>query len=329
MAMPNFSYARVKSLKEAVQHLSSDGARIHAGGTDLLGCLRDEIFSARKLVSLRQLDDLRGVRMTKDGGLRIGALTTLTEVANNKTIQERYPALAKAALEVASPQLRNQGTIGGNICQKPRCWYYRGEFHCLRKGGDKCYAYNGENQFHSIFGGGGICCVVHPSDTAPVLVAYEAIAAVVGPRGTKRVPLGKLFVLPREDVRKETVLRPNEIVTEILLPPPTKGLRSSYRKVRARQSWDFALAGVALALQFNDGRVEKARVVLSGAAPIPWRSKEVEDAITGKRLDANTVAHAAEAAVKNAEPLEHNAYKIPLFRSIIEEELSAVAVERF
>lgn len=122
MAMLNFSYIRVKSLKEAVQHLSSDGARIHAGGTDLLCCLRDEIFSARKLVSLRQLDDLRGVRMTKDGGLRIGALTTLTEVANNKTIQERYPALAKAASEVASPQLRNQGTIGGNICQKPRCW---------------------------------------------------------------------------------------------------------------------------------------------------------------------------------------------------------------
>ncbi len=144
MLMPNFAYVRARSIKEAIQHLSSDSARIHAGGTDLLGCLRDDIFGAKKLVSLSQLKDLQGIGMTKDGGLRIGTLATITEVANNKMIQERYPALAKAASEVASPQLRNQGTMGGNICQKPRCWYYRGEFHCLRKGGDRCYAYNGE-----------------------------------------------------------------------------------------------------------------------------------------------------------------------------------------
>jgi xanthine dehydrogenase YagS FAD-binding subunit len=325
MLMPNFPYVRAKSLKEAIQHLSSDGARIYAGGTDLLGCLRDDIFGAKKLVSISPLHDLRGIRSMKDGGLRIGALTTIAEVAHHKIIQERYPALAKAASEVASPQLRNQGTLGGNICQKPRCWYYRGEFHCLRKGGDRCYAYNGENQFHCIFGSGGICYIVHPSDTAPALVAYEAIIHVVGPKGTRKIPLGKLHVLPSEDVRKETVLKPNEIVTDIFLPPPVQGIRSSYRKVRTRRSWDFALAGVALALQFKGDRVEKARVVLSGAAPIPWRSKEVEETITGKRLDAATVAQAAEGAVKNAEPLENNAYKVPLFRGIIEEELLAIA----
>ncbi len=325
MLMPNFAYVRPRSIKETIQHLSSDGVRIHAGGTDLLGCFRDDIFGAKKLVSLSQLKDLQGIRMTKDGGLRIGTLATITEVANNKMIQERYPALAKAASEVASPQLRNQGTMGGNICQKPRCWYYRGEFHCLRKGGDRCYAYNGENQYHSIFGSGGICYIVHPSDIAPVLVAYEAIIQISGPKGTRRIPIGKLHVLPREDVRKETVLKPNEIATDIFLPPPVKGLRSSYRKVRARRSWDFALAGVALALQFKGDRVEKARVVLSGAAPIPWRSKEVEETITGKKLDANAVVQAAEAAVKNAEPLEKNAYKVPLFRGIIEEELLAIA----
>ncbi len=325
MLMPNFAYVRAKSIREAIQHLSSDGSRIHAGGTDLLGCLRDDILGGKKLVSLSQLKDLGGIRMTKDGGLRIGALATITEVANNKMIQERYPALARAASEVASPQLRNQGTMGGNICQKPRCWYYRGEFHCLRKGGDRCYAYSGENQFHCLFGSGGICYIVHPSDTAPVLVAYEAVVQVAGPKDTRRPPLGKFHVLPSEDVRKETALKPNEMVTEILLPPPIKGLRSSYRKVRARRSWDFALAGVALALQFKGDRVEKARVVLSGAAPIPWRSKEVEETITGKRLDANAVVQAAEAAVKNAEPLEKNAYKVPLFRGIIEEELLAIA----
>jgi xanthine dehydrogenase YagS FAD-binding subunit len=325
MLMPNFPYVRAKSLKEAIQHLSSEGARIHAGGTDLLGCLRDDIFGVKKLVSISPLHDLRGIHSMKDGGLRIGALTTITEVAYHKIIQERYPALAKAASEVASPQLRNQGTLGGNICQKSRCWYYRGEFYCLRKGGDRCYAYNGENQFHCIFGSGGICYIVHPSDTAPALVAYEAIVHVVGPKGTRKIPLRKFHVLPSEDVRRETVLKSNEIVTDIFLPPLVKGTRSSYRKVRTRRSWDFALAGVALALQFKGDRVEKARVVLSGAAPIPWRSKEVEETITGKRLDSDTVAQAAEVAVKNAEPLEHNAYKVPLFRGIIEEELLAIA----
>jgi xanthine dehydrogenase YagS FAD-binding subunit len=157
------------------------------------------------------------------------------------------------------------------------------------------------------------------------LVAYEAIVHVVGPKGARKIPLGKFHVLPSEDVRRETVLKPNEIVSDIFLPPPVQGIRSSYRKVRTRRSWDFALAGVALALQFKGDRVEKARVVLSGAAPIPWRSKEVEETITGRRLDPDTVAQAAEVAVKSAEPLEQNGYKVPLFRGIIEEELLAMA----
>jgi xanthine dehydrogenase YagS FAD-binding subunit len=324
MVLPNFAYVRPKSLKEAVQHLKSKDARIHAGGTDLLGCLRDGVFTAGKIVSLSQLNDLRGVRFTKEGGLQIGALTTISEVAHDREIRKHYPGLAKAAYEVASPQLRHQGTLGGNLCQKPRCWYYRGEFHCLRKGGDRCYASQGENQFHSIFGSGGICYIVHPSDIAPALVAFEATARVVGPKGARWVAVEKFHVLPGEDPQRETVLRPDEILTEVLLPPP-QGLRSSYRKVRARQSWDFALAGVALALQFKEGRVEKARVVLSGAAPVPWRSREVEQVITGKQLNAGTIAQAAEAAVKKAEPLEQNGYKISIFRGVIEEELSAIA----
>ena len=323
MHMPNFAYVRPKTLQEAVKHLSSPDSRVHAGGTDLLGCLRDEVFGAKKIVSISHFKDLQGIRVTTQGGLRIGALTTLLEVANNKTIQERYAALAKGANEVASPQLRNQGTLGGNLCQKPRCWYYRGEFHCLRKGGDKCFAANGENAYHCIFGSAG-CYIVHPSDVAPVLVAFEATVRVVGPKGTRWVPLEKFHVLPGEDPQRETVLRPNEILTEILLPPAI-GIRSSYRKVRARQSWDFALAGVALAVQFKEGRVEKARVVLSGAAPVPWRSREAEKVLTGRRLDNETAAQAAEAAVKNAEPLEQNGYKVPLFRGVIEEELIAIA----
>ncbi|HVP77970.1 MAG TPA: xanthine dehydrogenase family protein subunit M [Thermodesulfobacteriota bacterium] len=324
MLMPNFTYIKVKSLKEAIGQLSSKKARIHAGGTDLLGCLREEIFGAEKLVSIGQLKALRGISQASDGGLRIGALTTIAEVENNKTIRERYSALAQAAAEVASPQLRNQGTMGGNICQKPRCWYYRGEFHCLRKGGDTCYAYQGENQFHCIFGG-NICYIVHPSDTAPALVAFEAMVRVNGPGGSRLVPIAKFHVPPSENVQKETILKPNEIVTEILLPPPIKGLRSSYRKVRARRSWDFALASVALALQFDGDKIAKARVVFGGAAPVPWSSKEVEEVITGRGLDAETVTQAAAASVKNAQPLKHNGYKISLFRGMMEEELTAMA----
>ena len=324
MGMPDFTVVKVKSLREAIDKLSSDGARVHAGGTDLLGCLRDDVFKAGTLVSIGQLKELRGITQTPDDGLRIGALTTLTEIANSRIIRETYPGLARAASEVASPQLRNQGTLGGNLCQKPRCWYYRGEFHCMRKGGDKCYALQGENQFHCIFGG-TMCYIVHPSDTAPVLVAFEAIARVVGPGGARAVPLGKFHVPPGENVEKETVLEPNEILTEILLPPPGQRVRSSYRKVRARQSWDFALAGLALVIRFNEKRVEQARVVLSGAAPVPWRSMAVEETITGKELNAETVAKAADAVVKNAEPLKHNRYKIALFRGIVEEELVSIA----
>jgi len=324
MPMPNFTYVRPKSIQEAVKQVSSKGARIHAGGTDLLGCLRDEILEASKVVSLRQLKELRRILSTKEGGLRIGALTTLTEVANNQIIKERYPALAQAASEVASPQLRNQGTLGGNLCQKPRCWYYRGEFHCLRKGGDQCFAYEGENAYHCIFGGNP-CYIVHPSDTAPALLAYDASVRIAGPQGLRTVPLAMFYVLPKEDVRRETVLKPNEIVTEVLLPATWKGAPATYRKVRARRSWDFAIAGVALALRFRGDKVEKARVVLSGAAPVPWRSKEVEEAITGKPLDAETVSVAAQAAVRKAEPLKQNAYKLPLFRAIVEEELFKIA----
>jgi xanthine dehydrogenase YagS FAD-binding subunit len=320
-----FSYVRPRSLKEAIQNLSSDGAKVHAGGTDLLGCLRDNVFVTKKVVSVSGLKDLRGIRETQEGGLRIGTLTTIAEIARSKTVRNRYPALARAASEVASPQLRNQGTIGGNLCQKPRCWYYRGEFHCLRKGGNTCYAYQGENQYHCIFGSGHICYIVHPSDTAPAFVAYGATIRIAGPGGTKSLPLEKFYVSPSQNVEKETILKSNEILTDILLPPPLKGSRSSYRKVRARQSWDFALAGVALLLTFNEERIERARVVLSAAAPMPWRSKEAEQALTGNPLNADMIKRAVDASLKNAEPLEKNGYKVDLFRGMLKEELQAIA----
>ena len=320
--LPNFAYVHPESVKAALKQLETQGARLHAGGTDLLGCLRDGIFDAKKVVSISGLNALKGVREISDGGLRIGALTTITEVEQHPAIRNRFRALSQGAGEVASPQLRNQGTIGGNICQKPRCWYYRGEFHCLRKGGDRCYAVDGENQYHCIFGGEN-CFIVHPSDAAPPLVALEAVVRIVGPQGIRSVPVARFHVPPSENFQKETVLAPGEVVTEIVLPPAPSRLRSSYRKVRARRAWDFALAGMALAITLKEDTVQKARVVFSGVAPVPWRSVAVEEVITGGRLDRKTVAKAADAAVQEAEPLEKNGYKVPLLRGVVAEELLA------
>ena len=320
--LKKFAYVRPGSVKEALDHLSSEGARVHAGGTDLLGCLREQTFEAKTVVSISSIESLRGIRKG-GGGLRIGALTTIAEVAENTELQMNYTALARAASEVASPQLRNQGTIGGNICQKPRCWYYRGEFHCLRKGGEQCFAVGGENAFHCILGGEN-CFIVHPSDTAPALAALGAKAHIAGPGGKRSVLLESFFVSPAQDYTRETVLSSNEIVTEIELPPHEEGLRSSYRKVRARRSWDFALAGVALAMVFEGDMVKKARVYLSGVAPVPWRAKEVEDLITGKKIDADLAAKAGSAAVQKAAPLEQNAYKVDLVQGLLKQALLMV-----
>jgi len=319
---PSFDYVQPTSLKAAITHLSEPGAVVHAGGTDLLGCLREHSFPVKKVVSISAIRELRGIAEGADGSLRIGAMTIIRSIAEHPVVRNRFSGLAQAASEVASPQLRNQGTLGGNLCQKPRCWYYRGDFNCLRKGGGTCFAADGENQYHAIFGGGGICFIVHPSDTAPALIALKAAARVAGPGGTRDVPLEKFFVLPEVDVRRETVLGVREIVTEVRIPPPAAGTRSSYRKVRARGAWDFALAGMAIALRFNGRRVAESRVVLSGAAPIPWRSAKVEQAIHGRELTSEIIAAAAKAAVTGAEPLEKNAYKIPLFQGMIEEELA-------
>ena len=322
--LPNFKYVRPETVEEAMRHAQNEGAHLAAGGTDLLGCLRDEVFDAELLVSLSALDgDLRGIGATRGGALRIGALTTIREIAESPLIRESAAALAQAAAEVASPQLRNQGTLGGNLCQKPRCWYYRGEFHCLRKGGDRCFALDGQNQFHCIFGGGA-CVIVHPSDPAPALVALDARVRIAGPEGSRTLPVADFHMPATEDPQRETRLEPGEVVTEVVIPAVPAGLRSSYRKVRARRSWDFALAGVALAVVFSDRRVAQARVVLSGAAPVPWRSQAVEEVILGTTLDDATVEKAADAAVEGAEPLEHNGYKVPLFRAVVAEELERI-----
>ena len=322
--LPNFTYVRPSSLDEAVRLAAAPGARLHAGGTDLLGCLRDGVLAADTVVSLQGLADLRGIAATAEGGVRIGALATLSEVAASPLIRDSYRALAEGAAAAASPQLRNQGTIGGNLCQRPRCWYFRGEFHCARKGGERCFAVEGENQFHCILGG-ETCFIVHPSDTAPALVALAAQARIAGPEGRRAVPLEAFFVPPGRDFTRETVLVAGEILTDVVLPPPGAAARSVYRKVRARGSWDFALAGVAIAARLGGGTVAEARVVLAGVAPVPWRSSAAERALTGRRPDVTTARRVAEAAVVGAEPLSGNGYKVALVRGIVEEAVLSLA----
>ncbi len=323
--LPKFAYVRASTVEEATQNLAADGARVHAGGSDLLGCLRDGVFGTPLIVSLSGISSLQGISRARNGGLSIGSMTKVAEVAADANVTEMYPGLAQAAGVVASPQLRNQGTIGGNLCQKPRCWYYRGEFNCRRKGGSTCYAMVGENEYHCIFGG-ALCYIVHPSDTAPMLTALGATLNIAGPRGTRSVSLEEFYVLPADDVMRENVLEQGEFVTEVMIPEPASGLRTSYRKERDRGAWDFALAGVALAIHFDGDRVADANVVLSGAAPVPWRSREAEQAIEGREITAAVAAEAADAAMANARPLGKNGYKVQLFKGLIEEELLAIGL---
>jgi len=320
--LPRFSYVRAGSEEEALKHLQTPGSAVHAGGTDLLGCLRDGVFAVDKVVSLSRLDGLRGIRPLRDGSLRIGAMTSIAELAANETVRKSHPGLAQAASDVASPQLRNQGTVGGNLCQRPRCWYFRGDFHCAKKGGAMCYSVDGENRYHAILGGGP-CYIVHPSDTAPMLQALGASVRLAGPDGERTVRLEEFFQLPSDNLEGENVLGPGELVAEVLVPPAS-GTRSAYRKVRERGSWDFALASVALALRFEGERVSAAGVVLGGVAPVPWRAVAAEKALAGQPLNPATAKAAAEAAVEGAEPLAQNGYKVALVRGIVEESLLAL-----
>ena len=321
--LPTFTYVKPTTVGQAVRELATPGARACSGGTDLLGCLRDRVLTAEKLVSLNALTELRGISELPNGGLRIGALTTLTELASHALVRARYHALAAAAAAAASPQLRNQGTIGGNLCQRPRCWYYRGDFHCARKGGDTCFAKEGENQLHAIFGGDA-CVMVHPSDTAPALMALEASVRLVGPSGARTVALDAFFVLPSKDYTRETVVEPGEMVTDVLLPPPPATALSTYRKLRARGAWDFALTGAAVTLGLHGQTIERARIVLSGVAPVPWRVEAAERELVGHELSEARIERAAQRASADASPLSANGYKVALVRGAVAEALSAL-----
>lgn len=313
--LPEFTYVKPNSVGEAVRELSKEGSRVHAGGSDLVGCLRDGVFSTKRVVSLSGINELVGV--SEDSrGLRIGAMTSIIDLVENETIAMQYPAFHAALKVIASPQLRNQGTLGGNLCQRPRCWYYRGDFDCAKKGGGMCYAYQGENTYHAILGGDP-CYIVHPSDSAPALIAHDAKVTINGPQGARRIPLEEFFVLPADDLYNENVLQPGEILTHIHLPPAPANAFGTYNKIRTRESWDFAIVSAAVVLKITGSVAESARIVLGGVAPKPWRVTEAEKLAVGKELTMENCEAVAEAALKDAQPLAQNAYKIAMAKGAL------------
>jgi xanthine dehydrogenase YagS FAD-binding subunit len=304
-----FAYVNPTNEKEAVAALSPqfEQAVPIAGGQDLLARMKDYVTQPDRLVNVKGA--LESTVTPSNGGLRIGAALKMVDLAEHADVARMYPALSAAAIEVGTPQIRNQATVGGNLNQRPRCWYFRNEeFVCLKKGGDTCFSIAGENQFHAILGGGP-SFIVHPSSLAVPSLAYGATFRLVGPKGERLVPASEYFTPPTKNVRTENVLAPDEILTHVILPPPNN-VKSGHYEVRYKASHDWPIAFATVLLSLSGSTVKSARVVMGAVAPIPWRSRPAEDALVGKTITETTAAAAAEAALKDARPLRQNAYKI-------------------
>ena len=309
--MRRFAHVSPESLAAATATLRDAGAAPVGGGSDLLGMIKDDLAAPDRLVRLTDLPGLDTVAPQPDGTVRVGGMITLSALGRHPMIRERYTVLAEAAGSVGTPQIRNAGTLAGNLTQRPWCWYFRQGFPCYKNGGTRCFSRTGENQFNAILGGGP-SFIVHPSDTAPALVALDARIHIVGDAGERWLPLRDFFVLPRQEVSRENVLRPGEIVTELELPPHA-GTRSIYTKVTDREAWTHAVVSTAVVLTFDDDRVcRSAGIALGGVAPIPWRVEPVERLLVGERLTPELAAAAGAASVEGARALARNGYKIPL-----------------
>lgn len=318
--MPPFELFQPGSVEDGLALASRLGADawILAGGMDSLERFKDRIKRPKAVIDLGRIPELRGVR-EEGGGLTIGAMTTLTEVANHPLIKARYGLLSKAAGLVASPQIRNQGTLGGNVSQDTRCWYYRNGWTCYRAGGNICYADTptGRNREHAIFGANR-CVAVSPSDTAPALVALDARLVIQNARGTREVAAKDYFIGPAHDITRMTVLGPGDLLTAIKIPGTWAGARFSFEKVRDRQVWDFPLVNIAAALQVVAGdRIERARLVVGAVAAHPLRLERVEAAVTGKTPNEATGEAAGTLAIQDACPLANNGYKVALVKNLV------------
>ena len=325
--MRAFEYANPKQKQQAVGLLGPqwDNAEVLAGGTDLLALMKDDIVHPRRLVNIKDLQELHGISFRPQTGLRIGALTTLVELSEDSTVKQNYPMLAAAASEAASPQIRNVATIGGNICQRPRCWYFRNGFGLLPKDqSGKSLVLEGDNRHHAILGNSGPAYFVSPSTIAPVLIAYGAKIRLFGRGGARELPLEKFFVIPQNENQREHDLRPNEIVTDIIVPP-VSGVRAAHYEVRQKEAFDWPYVTASVLLKMSGDNVQSARIVMSHVAPIPWISNEASQAITGKAVTEETADAAGAAAVQNAKSLGRNKHKIKLARVAVKRALLKAA----
>ncbi len=313
--MKPFAYVRAGGEKQIVAALSAPGGRALpiAGGMDLLGLMKDYVAQPDRLVNVKELD----ATITKAaGGLRIGAAVTLADLAVHADARRMYPALTDAAAEVGTPQIRNVGTVGGNLNQRPRCWYFRNEeFNCLKKGGSRCFAVDGENQYHAIFGDGP-CHIVHPSSLAVPAIALDARFRIVGPAGEREVAAAEYYQMPDRNLLGETVLGPNEILTHMIVPAPGQ-TRSATYEVRFKQSHDWPLAMASVALSMQGQNVRGARIIMGAVAPVPWRASSAEAMVAGKRLTEQVAMQAADEAVASAKPMSGNAYKVQIARTAV------------
>ncbi len=329
--MRPFTYTSPGSLAAATQLLDAKDARattakVLAGGTDLLTLMKADLLAPEQLIDIKRLPELDD-RIVDDGdGLTIGALSTLAELEDDPLIQARYPVLSEAAALAATPQLRNMATLGGNLLQRPRCWYFRNQrVPCWLKGGSECFAREGENQLHALFDVSP-CVAAHPSDPAAALLALGASVLLRGAQGERELALTEFCAPPDENRRTETVIQTDEIITAVRIPPHAASTRSTYLKAMDRKVWAFALAGVAAVVQVEHGTIAHARLVLSGVAPVPWRAESAADLLIGEKPSAVLFSHVAEAALADATPLANNGYKVPLTKALIERALASVAM---
>jgi xanthine dehydrogenase YagS FAD-binding subunit len=318
--MKTFANKNPQTLEQAVsfvQQARKDGQSpaVAGGGSDLLGMVKEFIVKPDVLVNLKAIKGLDQVAPTT-GGVDIGGLITLNTLGTNPLVRSRYSVLAEAAETVATPQIRNVGTLAGNVCQRPWCWYFRNGFPCLKNGGDTCFSIVGDNRFHAIFGGGP-SYIVHPSDTSPALVALDAKFRIVGPSGERVVPAADFFILPQTDATKENVLATDELLAGVQLPPAHPGRRSTYNKVLDREAWTHAVVSVAVVLDMENEICRRARVVLGGVAPIPWRLPNVEQLLAGQRITPELAAKAGETAIVGAQKLSKNGYKLPMTKALV------------
>ena len=324
--MPAFELFQPATTEDALGLLDRYGSKawVMAGGLDSFDWLKDRVKRTEFVVDLSQIKELRGIK-AMDGGIEIGALTTLTEVVRDPTIKEKFSLLSEGAELAASPQIRNQGTIGGNVSQDARCWYYRGGFKCYRAGGNTCYADTPTaiNREHAIFGANR-CVAVNPSDTAPALVALDAKMVIRGKNGERTVNAEDYFIGPAIDITRMTVLQPGELLTAIRIPSTWAGAHFYFEKIRDRPVWDFPLVNIASAQKLTGDKIDSIRIVMNGLAAHPWRLKDVETAVTGKSRNEETAEMAGQMAIQGAQPLRYNGYKIPLTRNLVKRAIRGV-----